>query len=579
MKSRDETLRESKKIFIISTTIIAVSSLAIFIPQIRELIIRFGELLIGRPLTHEVWHGRFIGWEKRFLVISIFVIFFPCIFTQVLESKQEIYLLEIIEKKEFLKCFCIFLIIFLLGILAIIRANFNYVDDLGRTIDGDRGWDDFSRYISNDLSVLIHTGTNLADISPLPQIIAVIFLSISGTLLLRILSDDKRFSIIKVFALVPIGLSPYFLQCLSYKFDSPYMALSILVCIIPFLFVPKDFVQIDGKESFKKTLHFYLPYFYFSLMGVLMMCLTYQAASGIYPILVGLIALKNWNKKKSFGVFLMVSISAYAMGIIIFKLFYMKIYDGYVSNRIAISSFFSNWKKYYALVKDDYKTWWNLLQICVVCLFPIVISKHSQRNKIIAFFAGVLAIMFVIIMAFGLYPLLSIPSYQPRAMYGLGVAFACVSFLVVDQTECFVCKIPSIIICWVFFVFSFIYGDALAEQKRYTDFRIQVLISDLESIPEFLTDEEKKIKLSGKIDLSPVLNNEAERFPIIKRLVPSTLGNGWWWSEYYFYYHFSLQNVINVSDDDLNESNMTILKNGMYYKIKGDGETFVVEIQ
>ena len=74
MKFSKENSTEAKKNLIILSIIFGVSSLVMFIPQIRELIIKFGEILIGRSLTHEVWHSRFIKWEIEFLLLILFVI-------------------------------------------------------------------------------------------------------------------------------------------------------------------------------------------------------------------------------------------------------------------------------------------------------------------------------------------------------------------------------------------------------------------------------------------------------------------------------------------------------------------------
>ena len=51
-----------------------VLSLVMFVPQVREMIIWLGERCVGRPLTHEVWHGRFIKWEKTFLLLDIVLV-------------------------------------------------------------------------------------------------------------------------------------------------------------------------------------------------------------------------------------------------------------------------------------------------------------------------------------------------------------------------------------------------------------------------------------------------------------------------------------------------------------------------
>ena len=90
------------------------------------------------------------------------------------------------------KPFLILTIIFLIGIYPIIRANYNYIDDIGRVAHGYKGWENFSRYISCFLSNFIHADSYLTDISPLPQIIAIILLSISGLIILHALSKKKQ---------------------------------------------------------------------------------------------------------------------------------------------------------------------------------------------------------------------------------------------------------------------------------------------------------------------------------------------------------------------------------------------------
>jgi len=90
---------------------------------------------------------------------------------------------------------------------------------------GYRGWQDFYRWINTYLSIFIHAERRITDISPVPQLIAVCILSISSISLIYILSGKKEFNIFAIIAAVPLGLSPFFLECLSYKFDAPCMAL------------------------------------------------------------------------------------------------------------------------------------------------------------------------------------------------------------------------------------------------------------------------------------------------------------------------------------------------------------------
>ena len=52
---------------------IGLLSLIVLLPLVRNQIILFGEKYVGRPLTHEVWHARFIRWEIYIFVCFIFI--------------------------------------------------------------------------------------------------------------------------------------------------------------------------------------------------------------------------------------------------------------------------------------------------------------------------------------------------------------------------------------------------------------------------------------------------------------------------------------------------------------------------
>lgn len=179
--------------------------------------------------------------------------------------------------KQIKKTIGILVFIYTLGISAIIRANYNYIDDIGRVRYGYKGWDNFSRYTTSFLSSFIHVSTYLTDISPLPQFLAVVILAFSGSIIIFIVTKKYYFSILSAIAMVPLGLSPYFLECLSYKYDSPYMALSILASVFPLLF-------------YECSLFIYAVV---TVVCILIMCTTYQAASGIYPILVVLLSFNQ----------------------------------------------------------------------------------------------------------------------------------------------------------------------------------------------------------------------------------------------------------------------------------------------
>lgn len=458
------------------------------------------------------------------------------------------------------------------GISAILRANFNYIDDMGRVAEGYKGWNSFSRYLSSLLSVFIHTDGYLADISPLPQLLAAAITAISGVILLYMLSEKRRFSVGGAIALVPLGLSPYFLECISYKYDSPYMALSIFGAVFPLLFYKGDQLLYAGM----------------TVMGTLVVCMTYQAASGIFPMAVVLLCFEMWNKGeniKKIGSFLLYSIGGYGAGLLFFKIVLMRpTVDSYVSNSIPaidqiLPTVLGNFKRYYTLIQSDFKPIWLLLALLFMAAFVYVSVRDSRQKKSAAVLMAVFVLAVAALLMFGMYPLLEAPSFSPRGMYGVGAFLALIGIPIATTEKAYPAKLISLMLSWVFIVFAFVYGNALSVQSTYTDFRIGQVISDLNDIEAFAAGEPVIVQISGNIGYSPVLRGTMEHYPLLTRLVPITFRETWYWGQYGFYHYYGLKNAVWDSSINLSEYDLPVLKEHMYHTIKGTDAYVLVELK
>lgn len=314
---------------------------------------------------------------------------------------------KIEEMKFIYKPVLVMVCVYLVGSYAILRANFNYIDDMGRVLEGYKSWDYFSRYLSNFLSNFIHADSYLTDISPLPQLLAIVILSLSGILFLYVITGKSKFSIGQYIALIPLGLSPYFLECISYKYDSVYMALSILASIAPLLF------------------RFQKKYFVASVLGILIVCTTYQAASGIFPMLVIFLATRSWMKgenREEILRFVVISAIGYIAGLVLFKGFIMKPVDTYVdisvisTNNIIINTF-ANYKHYFELVRSDFKAEWIIIIYLMVLFCIVSFLKDTKRNKVATLLGGIICLILMMCTVFGVYPILTEPSFEPRWSY------------------------------------------------------------------------------------------------------------------------------------------------------------------
>ena len=557
--------------------------IAMLFPQVRQMIIELGERILHRKTS------LYQEWNKGLLSYALggicFIAFFDyCTLTAsgkklVHTVKDEIRecLLEI-DWRSLVKPGLIISGIYLLGILSIIRANFLYIDDIGRAAAGYRGWLGWSRYISEFSSIFIHGDYILSDISPLPQLIAILILAFSSVLPVYILNDNK-IKIIGLLAVIPLGLSPYILECLSYKFDAPYMALSVFASIVPFLFLSR-------KKAFV----------FCSVICLLVMCMTYQAASGIYLLLTLILGFIDWNGKRKTNreVFLFLGWAAlsFCIAMAIFKLFVMKPFNTYVSNTMLplpqlIPGTLSNFQNYVNTINGDFGFIWKTLIGIIVCFFIAKAVSKSAQNKIISLVASIVLLCVLFVLSYGIYLVLEKPLFVPRTMYVFGIFLAIISIYVVSDFYN-IAKIFTLALSWVFMVFAFSYGNALADQKRYADFRATVLLQDLNALFPDKDADKINIQLKNTIGYAPAVRNAGKHNPVIYKLVPQMLMEDEPWANYYYlvyfnYAPFSTANITLTKKDsepyiDFNTLDLPVVLKTYYHTIKSDGKRVLVEL-
>jgi len=511
--------------------------------------------------------------------IFVILLFDYCTLTNsgkalVQKVKQEIRdCLSEINFRSFVKPGLLMFAVYLLGILTIIRANFSYKDDIQRSVEGYRGWFDWSRYVSEFSSFFVQPEIRLTDISPIPQLLAILILAFSSVLLVYIIGN-RKITLTGLLASIPLGLFPYFLECLSFKFDSPYIALSVLACIFPFLFITR-------KKAF----------LFVSIISLLVMYMSYQAVSGIYPIIVVMFCFQYWNRKektnKEILSFLGITAFAFCVAALIFKFFLMRNNEQeltYVSSAMypvthIISGALINLKKYALTVNHDLGIIWKA-GIALVLFFFIYRSAYlSAQRKISSFFASILIVCISLIMSYGAYLLLATPLYSPRALIGFGILLAIICVYIVSGFKK-VAVVTVLALNWSFFIFAFSYGNALADQGRYVEFRRGLLLEDLNVLYPNQNKESIPFQLKNSIDFTPVVKNIAKHYPVIERLVPKRLDKDFCWEYSYFPDYMRMDNLYGHSSGenflDFNTLNLPVVFDSYYHTIQSDGKHVII---
>lgn len=479
--------------------------------------------------------------------------------------------------KPFLKPVLIMFAIYLIGISAIIIANVHYADDVARTNYGYAGWSAFSRYSSTVLSHGIHADNYLTNIAPLPQILASLILAVTSVMMVCLVTSKEIFKekwtkwILRLIAVTPLAFCPYMLECLSYQYDAVYMALSVFLAVMPFMFYRK------------KKWQFILA----SVIGILGACTTYQVSVGIYPMLMIFIVMKDRNenkiKNKEIIKNILIAIAVFAVTLLVFQMVIMRPKDVYVSNEIpGISEFFpslfSHLGHYLELLFSDFRILWLVLIGIIALSFVVMFVIKSRRNKILAAILALVGVAAMFVMSYLLYSALDKPLYTTRAMYAIGAFIAIISVYVVsgEKKELFL-AVPVVVLSWCFFSFSFTYGNALHEQDTFRNMQIDMVISDLNEIMN--GSGPKRIQAIGQIDFAPAIKHMPEKdYLILRRLLKPSYGTTPWMS-YRLTEASGLNNLVYDANIAFEEDKFTVLKDTALYIIYGNSDSILVKFK
>lgn len=473
------------------------------------------------------------------------------------------------KEKGFLKYFAFGYFIYFIGYFGLIRANIYYVDDIYRSYSGNFAFLSASRYTSEYLSKLIHLNLyRNTDISPVTHLIAIALISIGSMILVKIIFKKQNFW--ALLASVALGLNPFFLQNMSYKFDSPFMALALISPIIPFLFLRKKFI-------------FYLLSFIFILISLT----TYQAANGIYIIMSMFIILTILTQKqvktKNILSYIFLFLSSYLFSLIFYKIFIFNptennIKHSLIGNKIALN-IYNNIKftfKNYCEIID--KTILEYLLIIIFSIFILSILQNSKKNKFNSLIFTLIFLFSIITMSQGIYLLLKNFYVGPRVFVCIGVILSIISiYSLKNKIKILNLILKPTIIMTVYFLIiqANAYANALKTQEIYAKYRINIMISDLNKILPI----EKNYKIfinSGQIGNAPMVKNLERNYPIIKKANWFKLYKGW--THQTILYNYGLNVSWNLCSNEKNKINK-IINTNMHKIIKYDNNCFTIEFK
>lgn len=329
--------------------------------------------------------------------------------------------------RNFVKVVGVF-IIYIVAISAIGLVNFTYIDDAVRQIDGSTNFGaHYGRWGSELFSWLFQGSRHLADMGLVNYLLTALILGVTSVVLIFLL--NIKFSWLSVFASTLLGLNPWFLQCVSFRYDSPFMALSLLFSVLPFVW----------WRTSKKM--FYL----FAFLGIFLMCNTYQLSSGIFIVILLGVCLKEFLLGTKFiEIFkcLISSAVSYVFAMILFTI--ETRLNPLISKRgatVAIAnieelprSVARNILVYFETVYSETSRILLLFVVLIIILFIILSVKTAQIDRIHALFLTVIYLFLSAVLSYGVLLVFEHPlaSWSVRYEYGLAIQFTIVLLLLID---------------------------------------------------------------------------------------------------------------------------------------------------
>jgi hypothetical protein len=462
------------------------------------------------------------------------------------------------------------------------------MDDLNRAVRGS-GWSyEYNRYSSDILGKFLNANNSLLDISPYSQIVAMIMLAIASVMLTYVFCDAK-IRYIPLIMSTFIGLCPLAIECWLYKFDAPIMATSVLVCIIPFLFWNSLFTHSNKMQ--------YIGGFALAFACLMIMWTSYQASNGIFLLMILGLAFNDWLKLHKTTQILKkatVYASAFLTSGLAFK-FLLPSYTGWRDTKMfsfneLLVGVYQNIKRLLNVLISSLNTEWKVLFVLFFVVFFVSLLAFSERKGVTrlvdVLFGNVLALcMFPL--SLGIFITLSSINIHARTFIGVGVVLSIIGILTInriDKNWKTVFATPSIILLYSFIMFALAFGNGLADQERYGNFRVEALLTDLSHI--YSTGEQvtkTTLQIQGNAGDSAVMKHVRAEYPVTKYIMRpwyGGIGEGSWigYAKLVSYYNRPQEYVISKKTTKFDCDSMKTLLDTYYHTIKegDDGKVCVI---
>lgn len=463
--------------------------------------------------------------------------------------------------------------ILLIATFAIWRTSLPYIDDLNRDYNGGYAFSySFARYSPSLLMYFLNMDFTLQNLSPLTQILAMLFVAIACVMITYILCNRKiRYLPLTLSTL--IAINPLALGCWMFQYDAPGMALSILSATFPILYWYKLNDLFSSDVTRKQKHHLAVKFIVISSLSLLVMWTSYQASSGLLPLLIltaCFIDILQNNRIKPTLLKALFYIVPYLIAATLFLAIYnLSSLNNYRDASAApmnnlLSTVANNLNLYLSTTWQHLNGSWRILVVLLASSL-IVASLLAAKKRIHLIRNSTLSVLYLTItlpISYGAYLLLNSPASKygavttfGRTAIGLGfvVALACIAIAALVKRHSIITHVlylPGFVLLIAFISYNSAFANAYDDQLRYIQFRAQEVVEDVADIyPDKKSLNKRRISIYNTIGYSREMSKLIKAHPMAKLisndidkwLLPVHFGRalnfssdiGWRWGGHY----------------------------------------------
>lgn len=387
--------------------------------------------------------------------------------------------------------------------LPLIVASSLYIDDIFRATSGWMGyWLYDARPLTYLLMKILNLGNVISDISPLPLFISILSLSAASTILAKQITSKDDW--ITALAASSLGMSPLYIENLSYAFDGMTMSISILIA------------------AYSATLNFRFS-FAIKAFAVLAVLSIYQPTVSVYISASAFIAISYILNNKNINTTirkLISDISGLLIGYVLYRPVISSIYPqseyffgkgSLVTNDIT-RNITSNIESSIDVISSTGLYFWLSITLFISAML-VATYKIAKSKSLSCATLAFISFLVLILSILGPISITNTPYFAPRIFVGCSVLVfsSCMLLSDVKNLRYFV-SMPAILS----FIIIYTYAGAIRGEER----RNNVIANEIQTIASMSSTKITVITVSGSPGFSSIAAQAAKKIRLIDYIVP-----------------------------------------------------------